>query len=222
VAGHLDSVPAFQEVFMPRPRLTDEEITAMRERILDAAIHILQEEGPAGLSIRAIAERVGVSHMVLYTYFENRDALLTALHDKHHQLMQARHADTLARARSGDIVAVTREVLEGYMSFARSNPRISRFFWRMLLSGTGNKPHHPPHTGILEETRHLADLVAIGIEREVFVEREPLIGALVVSGMINGSQVMTLLPGMFDDYTLDRVTDEMVDAAMGYLTGQKG
>ena len=74
---------------MPRPRLTEEEIAAMREHILDAAGQLLHEEGPDGLSIRAIADRVGVSHMVLYTYFANRDALVASLRDRHRQMIEA-------------------------------------------------------------------------------------------------------------------------------------
>ena len=57
---------------MPRPKKTEEEIHAMREKILDVTQTILEEDGPEAITSRAIAERLGMSHMSLFTYFENQ------------------------------------------------------------------------------------------------------------------------------------------------------
>lgn len=51
----------------------------MRTEILDAARRQLAEEGAAGLSLRAVAREVGMVSSAVYRYFDNRDALLTAL-----------------------------------------------------------------------------------------------------------------------------------------------
>jgi AcrR family transcriptional regulator len=51
----------------------------MRAEILDAARNELAREGAAGLSLRAVARDVGMVSSAIYRYFENRDALLTAL-----------------------------------------------------------------------------------------------------------------------------------------------
>ena len=51
----------------------------MRTAILDAARRELAEGGAAGLSLRAVAREMGMASSALYRYFENRDALLTAL-----------------------------------------------------------------------------------------------------------------------------------------------
>ena len=61
---------------MPRPKKTHEEKHLMRERILDCANAILQEDGPDAMSSRAIAERMGMAHMSLYTYFVNQRDIL--------------------------------------------------------------------------------------------------------------------------------------------------
>lgn len=52
--------------------------TLTRE-ILDAARARLGTEGPAGLSLRAVARDVGMVSSAVYRYFPSRDALLTAL-----------------------------------------------------------------------------------------------------------------------------------------------
>jgi AcrR family transcriptional regulator len=52
-----------------------------REWIIDAADQILRESGLAGLTMRAVADRVGVGTMTLYGYFRDKDELLDALID---------------------------------------------------------------------------------------------------------------------------------------------
>ncbi len=51
----------------------------MRGEILAAARRALAQEGPAGLSFRAVAREVGLVSSAVYRYFPSRDALLTAL-----------------------------------------------------------------------------------------------------------------------------------------------
>jgi AcrR family transcriptional regulator len=52
---------------------------ALRSRILDAARVRLTGEGPAQLSLRAVARDVGMVSSAVYRYFPSRDDLLTAL-----------------------------------------------------------------------------------------------------------------------------------------------
>ncbi|MFC4585319.1 TetR/AcrR family transcriptional regulator [Sphaerisporangium corydalis] len=53
--------------------------TERRPEILDAALAIAAERGLDAVSMRTVAERVGVTPMALYGYFEGKDALLDAL-----------------------------------------------------------------------------------------------------------------------------------------------
>lgn len=58
-----------------REQLRTELLAAVR----DAARSNLQKDGPAGLSLRAVARDVGISPAGLYRYYDGRDALLTML-----------------------------------------------------------------------------------------------------------------------------------------------
>ena len=48
-------------------------------RIAEAALELVDAEGVDGLSMRKLAQSVGVAPMSLYTYFPDRDAVLEAL-----------------------------------------------------------------------------------------------------------------------------------------------
>ena len=50
-----------------------------RERILDAALRLVEKDGPDRLSMRRLAQTLDVWPMALYRYFEDKDALLDAI-----------------------------------------------------------------------------------------------------------------------------------------------
>jgi TetR/AcrR family tetracycline transcriptional repressor len=56
----------------PRRALTEDEI-------LDAALNLLDDGGPAAASVRGIAARVGVAPNAVYTYFPDKAAVVQAL-----------------------------------------------------------------------------------------------------------------------------------------------
>jgi AcrR family transcriptional regulator len=62
-----------------RPRAPRNSLT--REAIVDAAVAVLDEGGPARLTMRSLAERLGVRPMALYTYVGSKDELLDAARD---------------------------------------------------------------------------------------------------------------------------------------------
>jgi AcrR family transcriptional regulator len=64
---------------MARPK-RDPEL--MRSEILDAAEQLLLDAGPKSLTLRKIAERVGVSHPALLYYFDGLGDLLEALRQR--------------------------------------------------------------------------------------------------------------------------------------------
>jgi AcrR family transcriptional regulator len=53
-----------------------------RAEILDAAIALADAEGLAAMTMRAVAQRVGVTAMALYGYFPDKDSLLDAMADR--------------------------------------------------------------------------------------------------------------------------------------------
>jgi AcrR family transcriptional regulator len=56
--------------------------TLNRQRILDAAADLVQAGGPATLSMRKLAQRLDVTPMALYRWFDDKDDLVSALTDR--------------------------------------------------------------------------------------------------------------------------------------------
>ncbi|WP_285686660.1 TetR/AcrR family transcriptional regulator [Actinoplanes sp. NBRC 103695] len=64
-----------------------------RRLILDQALALVDERGLAAMSMRAVAERVGLTSMALYPYVGGKDALLDGLVDLLHLELGAACAD---------------------------------------------------------------------------------------------------------------------------------
>lgn len=64
-----------------------------RRLILDQALALVDERGLAAMSMRAVAERVGLTSMALYPYVGGKDALLDGLVDLLHLELGSRHGD---------------------------------------------------------------------------------------------------------------------------------
>lgn len=107
----------------PRPRRARGRGDELRDELLDAAEALLREQGgQAGLSIRAITKRAGVSPMALYLHFEDREQLLWELHDRGYRRFHERLLRAAAAAPDpGEaILAVGRE----YMRYAEEEPEL--------------------------------------------------------------------------------------------------
>jgi AcrR family transcriptional regulator len=60
--------------------------TSTRERILDIALELFNEQGYDKTSLRQIADRLGVTKAALYYHFERKEDILLELHLRLHRL----------------------------------------------------------------------------------------------------------------------------------------
>lgn len=90
----------------------------LRAETLAAARHLIEEGGYAGLSMRKLAQRVGCSPMALYSYFPDKQALLTALASESF----LRLAKRLGSAKPQEPLAFLQKVLRQYVAYAEENP----------------------------------------------------------------------------------------------------
>ncbi|MFE0572560.1 TetR/AcrR family transcriptional regulator [Streptomyces albogriseolus] len=74
---------------MPTSTRRARERANTRARIIEAALHILENDGVTALTIRRIADAVEYSAPVVYQHFANKDALVLELVAHGHRLMMA-------------------------------------------------------------------------------------------------------------------------------------
>lgn len=93
----------------------------LRTRILDCAGELLEETGPAGPNLRALADRVGITAGSLYHHFDSKAALLGALAAAGFATLRSRLEATEAAAHEG---ARLRGWAIAYFAFARERPAL--------------------------------------------------------------------------------------------------
>lgn len=63
----------------PKARPRAPRNTLNRERVLDAAVGLLDRAGPDAFTMRALAERLGVATMAVYSHFSGKDEIIDAV-----------------------------------------------------------------------------------------------------------------------------------------------
>ena len=196
---------------MPRAKKTEQEIKVMRARILDAALALLRDEGPAGVSTRKIAERIGVSHMLLYSYFKNRAEIIQSLRERGFEEMETFCAESLRRAETGDALTQVRALLERFIRISHEHPMLYQLAWRHDLSLQADPQNV---TTILE---HLSRLIQLSSERGQCIHRDPRLAATMAFSVVNGTLMLYhSLPALAQTDQAQLET-EIIDAAIAYL-----
>lgn len=99
----------------------------LRCTLIAVAGEILEQEGVAGLSLREVARRAGVSQAAPYRHFADKEAVLAALASEGFRIL----ARFMAKAASG--VESSRERIgalgRGYVSFATKHPCLLRLMF---------------------------------------------------------------------------------------------
>lgn len=100
----------------------------LREALIESGLLVLAENGHAGLTLRAVAQRAGVSHAAPAHHFSSAKGLLTAMATS----AFARFEAALASGRStagDDPVAQIRAMGRVYLAFARKHPEQFRLMF---------------------------------------------------------------------------------------------
>src|SRR5262245_22838744 len=97
-----------------------------RAATLAAAMRMLEKGGQEAVTMRRVAQSVGVTAMALYHYFPDRDALLRALADVEFDRIAALFDGWPAR---GSPVRRLRRMAESYVDYSFGRPRLFAFLF---------------------------------------------------------------------------------------------
>jgi len=155
----------------------------LRAALLEAALALISEIGPQGLTIREVARRAGVSHAAPYRHFADRDQLILAVveqgFEKLQQTMQAEKdaapPDPLNQFAASGLA---------YINFALQHPAYYRvMFSGDLLSSTGHLSLRHTSQGALQEmVANIAECQQLGLVRG----GDPVTQALTILSTIHG------------------------------------
>ena len=108
-----------------RNRTRSAEVT---DSLIDSAMQILNDSGPDGLTVRAVAANAGVAPMGVYSRFGGKPGLLEALFVQGFEQLDravgdASGPDSLARLRNG---------CRAYRTFAVTNPQVYELMFKQM------------------------------------------------------------------------------------------
>ncbi|MGW0659728.1 TetR/AcrR family transcriptional regulator [Streptodolium elevatio] len=103
-----------------------------REEILDIALDLMAEEGVAGLSLAAVARRLGIRPPSLYKYFPSRHAVYDALFQRGQEQYRDTVTEAAARAPEPGLAAIGTAFDAGARWIMGNQTLAQLLFWRTV------------------------------------------------------------------------------------------
>jgi AcrR family transcriptional regulator len=179
--------------------------------ILDAAARVLIERGYAATNTNLVAERAGVSVGSLYQYFPNKEALITALHERHSRQMDAVITEAFARSEPLGFEEALTAIIEGVVEAHRVESGLHRVL-EMQLAGHEDLDSHQQAEAAISG-RILALLERY---RDDITVEQPRLAAFMLMHSLHAlvhAVVLERPPGV----SLKAATREIVRLAKAYL-----
>ncbi|AUG81434.1 TetR family transcriptional regulator [Kitasatospora sp. MMS16-BH015] len=164
----------------------------LRAACLRAARELLEEDGSAGLSLRAVARRAGVSATAPYRHYADREALVSAVAAEGYVELGAQLAAVHSAPATPEELA---EVAVAYVRFALDRPALFRVMFA--------EPCDPGNEERAAATAAMREYVR-GIVHRVFPAAEVEALATGVWAVVHGLAFLHL------DGKLDAATPELV------------
>ena len=109
----------------------ERELSKRRQEIVNAARQLAEAEGWESVTTRRLADRIEYSQPVLYSHFDGKVAIVTAVAlEGYDELATLLHT---ARQQAGSAEAEPRAVATAYLEFARTNPALYEAMFAMHI-----------------------------------------------------------------------------------------
>jgi AcrR family transcriptional regulator len=189
----------------------------LRRALIDAALQLIAEQGVSGLTLREVAQRVGVSRMAPYRHFEDKSTLLAAVAQEGFRALRTYLNSASDRADPKPL-----ERLQGigvaYVRYAVANPAHYRV---MFGSFFGDQQTYPELYG--EATDCFGVLVQTVVECQqlgCIRSGEPKEVAQVLWSLVHGLS-MLLIDGQLPAMGCAPVEDLAIAATRTIIDGLK-
>jgi AcrR family transcriptional regulator len=172
---------------MPKT-LSPEDLEAFRTRLCNVAEKLFAAHGPDGVTMREMADALGVSSMTPYRYFKDKDDILAAVRTRAFNRFAAAMESVRARRQPGN----------SYLDFALANPAAYRL---MFDVSQPTYAEYPELVQAMDRARltmgsRLHELAASGrfsgdVELAAYVYWSTMHGAVMLelAGLLEGSKL---------------------------------
>jgi AcrR family transcriptional regulator len=184
----------------------------LRRNVVEAASHLLMEEGPDALTVRHIAQELECSTKIIYTMFHGKEGLAEALY-----LEGCERLGHLIGGipRQSTLIVYIHEVAHAYWAFALANPS----YYKVMFCGA--IPHfHPSTMSILTMETAFEMVVArlrVYKEQGLLQADDSVIVTKVLWASLHGIVSLYLLGHFSDLETAKEVLERSIQALIASL-----
>lgn len=184
-----------------RPRGPYAKSTARRRQILDAALALYAEAGTRGVSVREIAQRVGMTDAGVLHHFGSREALLTAV-------LEAR--DRADAEAYGDVREDPGAALQ-VIAHNAGTPGLVKLF--LDVAAAAAEPGHPAHGYFAERYERYRDGTAAFLKSSAEAPPVPTARATPVDAAWAARMLLAAIDGLQLQWLLNPDIDMAADLA---------
>jgi AcrR family transcriptional regulator len=196
----------------------------LRERLIAAGLRVLDQHGPAELTVRRIAEAAGSSTMGVYSRFGSRAGILEALYRRGFHLLRGALS---AVPDAGDPIRRILDLALAYRRFALANPALYAFMFERPI------PDFDPSPALRREALDATFGLLVAAVHQAATQRalpdtDPVRASYLVWCVTHGMVSLELthavrspLPGWFLD-TAEAGERILLDGLQATLMGLRG
>ena len=184
-----------------------------QERIIDAALHVLETEGVAALTIRRIATDIEYSAPVVYQHFASKDALVLELVAHGHRLMLTRFRQA---AEEPVIDRRMMRIASEYVRFAGEHPHLYEVMNGTVVDADERRHAAEPAIAVVKE------LLAAWSDAHDVVLADPDEACEIIWGTLYGTASLGCL-GTVGNERARRLAEQALRAILlGWRTEEPG
>jgi AcrR family transcriptional regulator len=189
------------------PRLSPEQ---RREQILDVVLEIISTEGVGGVSVDAVARRIGVTRPVVYSQFADANDMLRGSLTREEQLALAQIIDALPGQDDEDPATSFHHLFDAYLRGVAEAPHRWRAIFMIADSGTPTFHRH-----VARLRARIVRELEVALRKSCTAGRHPdseLLAHQLLAMMWESGRLMLVSPQDFTEERLLRSLDAMFTA----------